>query len=405
MTIRTRSRRDFLKTASLTTFGIIAAPRGNPAFGYPANEKLSIGIIDENYLGGAAKRFPAAKTYVDYRKLIEAPGIDAVVVSTPDHNHAPATLIALEAGKHVYCEKPLTHSVWEARQVARKAEEKRRATQMGTQIHALSNYRRAVELVRTGAIGSVGECHVWCGKNWGGGERPKETPAIPPNIHYDLWLGPAPYRPYHSIYLPANWRRWWDFGGGTLGDMGCHFLDLPFWALTLTQPTAISAEGSPVHAETAPLWLAVHWEFPARGDLPPVQLSWYDSGKQPDALESLGMKSWDSGVLFVGSKGALIADYSRHQLLPAKDFTGFEAPRHFIEESVGHHREWIEACKDGRPTTCNFTYAGNMTEAVLLGNVAYRRGKRLTWDPHGLRVTNDEEANRLIRREYRPGWI
>jgi predicted dehydrogenase len=276
---------------------------------------------------------------------------------------------------------------------------------MGTQIHAGSNYRRVVEVVQSGAIGAVRECHAWCGKNWGGGERPRETPPVPEYLHYDLWLGPAPYRPYHPTYLPANWRRWWDFGGGTLADMGCHYLDLAFWALKLGCPGTVEARGPAVHQETAPEWLVVEWGFPGREGLPACQLTWHDGGRRPELFKEPGrLPEWGDGVLFVGEKGMLIADYGRHVLLPEKSFKDFQRPAPSIPESIGHHKEWIAACKDGRPTTCNFEYSGNLAEAVLLGTVAYRSGKKLDWDGAGLKVKNSPEAMAFVRARYREGW-
>ena len=256
------------------------------------NEKLNLGVVGpagrggENHHGVAhqnivaicdvdkdraaepLKRFPGAKFYQDYRKLIDAEKIDGIVVSTADHTHAHASITAMRRGIHCYCEKPLTHSVWEARLAARTAKKYHVVTQMGTQIHAENNYRRVVEVIQSGAIGPVRQVHVWVGKGWGGGDRPTEKPAVPANLDWDLWLGPAPARPYHSTYLPANWRRWWDFGNGTLGDMGCHYMDLVFWALGLRHPKTIQAEGPPLNPETAPLGMKVTYEFPAGGTNP-----------------------------------------------------------------------------------------------------------------------------------------
>ncbi len=315
--------------------------------------------VDEPRAAGMRGRFPRAAFFTDYRRLIDHKGLDAVVVATPDHHHALATLAALRAGLHVYCEKPLTHTVAEARLVAQTTARARRVTQMGTQIHAGSNYRRVVELVQAGALGPVREVHVWVSTRWGGGDRPKGSEPIPEGLHWDLWLGPAPKRPYYhgpdkkgfGIYHPYNWRRWWDFGGGALADMACHYMDLPFWALKLRHPSAVAAEGSPVHPETAALWLSVRYEFPARGDLPPVKLTWYDGGKQPPLVEQGQVPRWGNGVLFVGEKGMLIADYGQHRLLHEKQYEGFVPPRPTIRDSIGHHREWVQACKSGGPTT------------------------------------------------------
>jgi len=351
------------------------------------------------------ERFPHAKFYTDFRRLLEQPGLEAAVIATPDHTHAVATMAALKAGLHVYCEKPLTHTVSEARLVAETAAKKKRVTQMGTQIHAGGNYRRVVELIQSGAIGPVKEVHVWCQKTYPGGNRPKETPPVPGGFHWDLWLGPAPDRPYHPIYLPFDWRGWWDFGGGTLADMACHYTDLPFWALKLRHPTSVHAEGSPqpAQAEGAAQWLIVNYEFPARGELPPVKLTWYDGGKRPKYFKEQKLPSWGDGVLFVGEKGMLLADYGNHKLLPEKDFAGFQPPKPFIKDSIGHHKEWVEACKNGGPTTCNFNYSGALTETVLLGNVSYRLGKPFSWDAKKLHAS-EPDAERFIQHQYRKGW-
>ena len=422
-------RRDFLKQSALAGSALVgggwftslaAAESKSP------NEKLNIGMIgtanqarftignvsqenivalsdiDDNYLGKAGDEFPQAKKYNDFRKLLEQPDLDAVAVCTPDHIHAPATVMALRMGKHVYCEKPLTHNVWEARLVAETAANAKVATQMGTQIHAGENYRRVVEIIQSGAIGPVREVHTWAGRSWGGGDRPKEMPPVPPNLHWDLWLGPAPERPYHPTYLPANWRKWWDFGGGNIADMACHHMDLPFWALKLRAPLSVEAEGPPVHPETCPLGLVVYYEYPSRGELPPVKLTWYDGDKIPAQIH--GLPTGGGGNLFVGERGKLWADYGTWRLYPEGDFAGYKPPEPTIPRSIGHHAEWIVACKTGSPTTCNFDYSGALSEAVLLGNVAYRVGQRLAWDSASLKATNCPEADRYLRREYRKGW-
>jgi len=275
---------------------------------------------------------------------------------------------------------------------------------MGTQIHAGDNYRRVVELVQSGAIGQVKECHVWCEKSLANSERPTETPPIPRYLHWDLWLGPAPARPYHPEYLPKTWRHWWDFGEGILGDMACHYVDLAFWALKLRYPLTIEAEGPPVHPETTPAWLIVRYEFPARLDLPPLQLTWYDGGKRPALVEQGKTPNWRNGVLFVGEKGMLIADYDRRKLLPEDQFAGFVPPAPSIPKSGGHHLEWLQACKTGSPTTCNFGYASALTETVLLGVVAYRTGHKLDWDSASLKARNSRQAMNYLHTEYRKGW-
>jgi predicted dehydrogenase len=369
------NRRQFVANTLVGGAGALLAARASSAQPLSPNEKLNIGIIgvanrggdnlrgvssqniaalcdvDDTYLQNAAANYPQAKVYNDFRKMLEQKGLDAVVISTADHTHAPAAAMALRAGLHVYCEKPLTHTVYEARVLAELAKEHKRATQMGTQIHAGSNYRRVVELVQSGAIGTVKEVHVWCGGSYGGGDRPKETPDVPANLHWDLWLGPAPERPYHPAYVPFHWRGWWDFGNGTLGDMACHHMDLPTWALKLRYSLTVEAEGPPVHPESCPPWLIVRYEYPERESLPPVHLTWYNGDKRPSYFAEGKLPEWGNGTLFVGEKGMLLADYDRHVLLPEKDFAGFTPPKPSIPESIGHYNEWIEACKNGTPTT------------------------------------------------------
>ncbi len=397
-----------------------------------ANEKLHVGVIgiagqgggDMNAVHGAGaeivalcdvhhgrkevldarKRFEKAPFYTDFRQMLDKEKLDAVVIGTPDHTHAVATAAALKAGLHVFCEKPLTHTVSEARTVAELAAKHKRVTQMGTQIHAGGNYRRIVELIQGGAIGPVREAHVWCAKVHSGGDRPKETPAVPDTLAWDLWLGPAAERPYHPTYVPFHWRGWWAFGGGTLADMACHYTDLPFWALKLRHPTSVSAEGAPVHPEAAGKWVIARYEFPARDDMPAVKLTWYDGGKRPPHFAEGKLPQWGDGVLFVGDKGMLLADYSRRLLLPEEKFRDFTPPKPTIPDSIGHYKEWVEACKTGGPTTCNFDYSGALTETVLLGNVSYRLGKSFTWDAKNLKAVNEPEAERFIQHQYRKGW-
>lgn len=371
---------------------------------------VAIVDVDSNYLDKSKamlteKNHLEPRCYADYREMIVAEGdkIDAVVVGTTDHHHAPASIRAIRAGKHVYCEKPLTHTVFESRLIARTAAEKGVATQLGTQVHAEDNYRRVVEIIKAGVIGDVTEVHVWVGKGWGGGERPAKGDPVPSSLNWDIWLGPAPERPYaNGVYHPANWRRWWDFGQGTLGDMACHYMDLPFWALDLRHPTRCEAEGPPVHPETCPLGLIVRYDFPARGSMPALKFTWYDGDLIPKKVA--GQSVPPNGVMFVGKAGMMFADYSKYKLFPADKFTGFQPPKKSIPDSIGHHAEWIKACKDGSPTTCNFDYSGALTEAVLLGNVAYRIGKPIEWDAENLVATNAPEAAKLINKEYRSGW-
>jgi predicted dehydrogenase len=424
------SRRSFLKQTGLTgvslvvaRFDLVAATKASP------NEKLNIGVIgvahqgnynlgnvasenivalcdvDDTYVADAAKRFPGAKTYNDFRRLLDQKEIEAVVVATPDHTHAVATVAALKSGRHVYCEKPLTHTLSECRKVMDAARNANVATQIGTQIHAGSNYRRAVEIVQGGIIGLVKEVHVWVDATYGGKGRPQATPPVPASLHYDLWLGPVAFRPYSPEYLPGQWRNWWAFGGGALADFGCHYMDLPHWALGLRAPlTARVVAGPPVHVESVPPWLILAYQYPARGSQPPVGLTWYHGGRQPspDVLSSELAAKYRSGVLFVGSKGRLLCDYGRHELLG--DFGGFVPPEPTISDSIGHHAEWIRACKTGAPTTCNFEYSGTLTEAVLLGNVAYRSAATIDWDSKNLRAKNCPQATEFVQHKYRQGW-
>ena len=438
------NRRRFLGTAAIagaaTTFAAPALLRGRNL-----NEKLNIAIIgsggrgasnmadvasesivalvdvNADNLARAAAAYPKARQLADFRRLYDHAGeFDAVVVSTCEHSHAFATLPALQLAKHVYCEKPLTYNVWEARVIREAAARAKVATQMGTQIHAGDNYRRVVELVQTGAIGPVREVHVWVGRAWGwqsaadakeAGDivsvqsRPAEAEPIPPGLNWDLWLGPAPERPFHSVYFPGpKWYRWWDFGNGTMSDLGSHWIDLPFWALDLKAPLVIEAQGPVPHPEIAPASMQVTYQYGPRGEMPGLELTWYQGRNKPAVWRDGGIPQWDSGVLFVGDKGMLLSDYGKHQLLPEDKFQGFVPPEPFIAKSLGHHAEWLHACKTGEPTTCNFEYAGWLTEANHLGNVAFRTGVRLEWDAENMRASNCSDADRFLRRDYRAGW-
>ena len=297
---------------------------------------VAIADVDGQLLEKGAVKYPQARKYRDYRKMLEqeAEKIDGVLVGTPDHSHAPATAMALRLNKHVYCEKPLTHTVYEARVVADLARQNQRVTQMGTQIHSGNNYRRVVELIESGAIGPVREVHVWAARAYTDGKFTTGTPA-PEHLNWDLWLGPAAERPYSPGVHPFEWRRFWDYGTGTLGDFGCHYMDLAHWALQLRSPVRVSAAGPPVDPVTPPAWCIVDYEYPARGDLPPVHLRWYDSGKRPELLSTLRDRDgqpfdWKAGQLFVGEKGMLLSDYSHYHLLPEEQFEGFVPPEPYI---------------------------------------------------------------------------
>ncbi len=344
--------------------------------------------------------------YIDFREMLEKQGkdIDAVLIATPDHVHAVAATTAMKMGKHVYCEKPLGQNIHEVRVTTEVAREQGVATQLGTITHASQNYRRVVERIQSGTIGDVREVHIWCDDGWAPANRPKDTPPVPEWLDWDLWLGPAPYRPYHPRYVPVTWRSWWGFGNGRLGDMGCHFIDLPFWALDLKYPLTVEAEGPPVHPDGPPRWLISRWEFPARGKQPPVTLTWYDGDKRPPLLKEKNLPDWKQGVLFVGSDGMLVADYGRRELYPKQKFADIESPPQTIPNSPGHKTEWLAACKGGVPALCNLDYTGPLTETVLLGSTAYRAGQKLEWDALNLKAVNCPEADAFIRREYRKGW-
>jgi predicted dehydrogenase len=382
---------------------------------------VAIADIDANLLEKGAASYPQARKYRDYRIMLEkeSPKIDAVLIGTPDHSHAPATAMALRLGKHAYCEKPLTHTVQEARTIAELAQKNKLVTQMGNQIHAGDNYRRVVELVAAGAIGPIREVHVWAGAVYTGGHFTTDKPC-PANLDWDLFLGPAPERPYSAGVHPFNWRKFWDYGTGTLGDFGCHYMDLAHWALKLTHPTTIHATGPDFDPVTTPAWCICTYEYPAREEMPPAKLVWYDSGKRPPLLESWKAEAkpangekkkdprsydWNGGQLFVGEKGMILSDYSRHFLLPEENFTDFKPPEPSIPKSIGHHEEWLNAIKTGGKTTCNFAYAGALTEAVLLGTVSFRAGERIEWDAEQLKVKNSEKAQQYVHKEYRKGWV
>jgi predicted dehydrogenase len=395
---------------------------------------------DWNYAAHCFKRYPKARQWKDYRKMLEEQKeIEAVVIGTPDHLHALISMAALKAGKHVYCEKPLTHSVWEARQVALAAREKKLATQMGNQGQASEETRRLCELVWAGAIGPVREAHVWTDRPsqglfkeyWPQGvDRPKETPPVPATLDWDLWIGPAPMRPYHPAYLPFKWRGWWDFGTGAMGDIGCHALDPVFRALKLGAPSSIQAASSRVNKETYPLASMITSQFPARSkevqannwhvkgmegggagavEMPPVKVVWYDGGLRPPRPEGLPDERMmgDNGRLLVGDKGFLLGNSIYPEALRRE--VGQVAKT--IPRSADHYLEWVQACKGGKPAGSNFDWAGPLAEAVLLGNIALRvelrdelTRTRLLWDGPNLKVSNLADANKFVRRESREGW-
>ena len=379
-----------------------------------ANENIvALCDIDEGTLRKRAEKYPGARLFRDYRKMLEEmKEIDAVTVSTPDHHHAPASMLAITLGKHVYCQKPLTHSIYEARMLTLTARKHKVATLMGNQGHSKNDVREFCELIWAGAIGPVREAHIWTDRPiWPQGiKRPIEVHEVPAHIDWDLFLGPAPYRPFNKdAYHPFKWRGWWDFGTGALGDMACHLMDPAFWALKLGHADSVEAESFGGTSETAPNWAIIRYQFPARGDMPPVKIVWYDGGKKP-SNELLGLapdkKSPDNGSLFIGDKGKLTCETygEKPRFTPDSKVQEFPKPPQTLPRSIGHYQEWIAACKGAPNTGSNFDYAGPFTEMVLMGNLAVRAGKKINWDGPNMRATNAPEVAQYIRREYRPGW-
>jgi len=446
-------RRTFLKQSTMAGAGLVVLKSGILRAGNSPNEKLNIAVIgvsgrgggnmnsvrrenivalcdvNEKNLAAAAKKFPRAKTYIDWRKCLDQKDIDAVVCSTTDHTHAFVNIWAMNRGKHVYCEKPLANSVEEARMVRETylKNKGRLATQMGTQIHAYDNYRRMVELVKNGAIGTVREARVWCSRSpKGGSYLPGGTP-IPDNINWDLWVGPSPMHPYNPGYFGGclAWNLYWDFGSGQIGDMGSHMMDMPYWALDLKLPTTCEAAGTPVNTDTCPQWLTAEWDHPANDWRPAVKVYWYDGGKKPGMPgEAFDREKLFKGVLFKGDMGSLLADYDYRILMLKGDMTHYKSPKpdELIPPSPGHHNEWIIGCKTGKPTLCNFDYSGALIEHNLLAFVSFRLGevrdvktrdktekitvgKKLEWDAKNMKATNCPEADRYIRKTYRKGWV
>jgi predicted dehydrogenase len=410
-------------------------------------EVVALCDIDEERLNRKAEMWPDAKKFFDYRKLFDemAKNIDAVTVSTADHSHAPAAVRAMLLGKHVYCQKPLTHTVAEARVMREVAARQKVCTQMGNQGSALNGLRRAVELVHAGTIGTIREAHVWTNRPahyWKQAPdvtaRPKEAP-VPKHVHWDAFIGPAPMRPYavraddkakdgrKPAYHPHDWRGYWDFGTGALGDMACHTANMAFRALKLDAPVAVMAEAGEINPETFPAWAHIQYIFAARGDMPACTLHWYEGkrdGKKvlpPDDLIAKLLKTGetlaDSGSILVGDKGIMFSanDYgARFRLTPEKDFADVQTARpekgaEGVDRDNDPHmkKEWADAIKANKPelASSNFNYAGRLTETMLLGNIAVRfAGTRLAWDAPRLRFTNSEAATRLVSKEYRKGW-
>jgi predicted dehydrogenase len=448
------NRRHFIYTSALAAGALSAGLPGcmsRPKFKSP-NEKLDIagvgtagraaddlqGVssqnivalcdVDGNSLANALKKYPGARPYSDYRVMLEKEkNIDAVVVATPDHHHAPAAIRAIHAGKHVYVEKPLTHTVWEARQLTQAARQHGVATQMGNQGHSGEGIRELSEMIWAGSIGTVREVHCWTdrAKGWWaqGALRPPGSDPIPSYLDWDKWLGPAPARPYlhqwpenlqtrlaKNVYHPFAWRGWWDFGCGALGDMACHIMDCPQMAWKLGPPDTVEMVSSSERVpEMPPVESILRYEFPARGDMPPCTLTWYDSGQKPPRPAELEAEKLESnGILFIGDKGKILCGVygAKPKLLPESSMADYQRPAKTIPRVPGNdpHQDWIRACKGGPAACSNFEISGPFTEWVLLGNLALRLGKKLQWDSEHLRVANAPEAGELIGGSYRPGW-
>jgi predicted dehydrogenase len=405
-------------------------------------EIVALCDVDDERAKDSYAAFPQARRFADYREMFDKMHgqIDAVIVSTPDHMHAGPTMVAMKLGKHVYTQKPLTHTVHEARLLAETARQQKVVSQMGNQGTALDSLREAIEVIRAGHIGSVKEVHVWTNRPiWPQGasaliEHAAVKPAlhgrtnyakVPSTLQWDLWLGCAPERPYDPIYVPFKWRGWMDFGTGALGDMACHLMNMPYQALKLGYPTAVEAQAAPdLTEETYPSWSVVNYEFPARGEQPPVRMTWYDGGRnRPEwatrrLTELCGMKNLPgSGYVCVGEKGNLLSPSEiggQYRLVPQERFAGHKPPPRTLPRVIGHYKEWIQACIENKldMPMSSFDVAGPLTETVLLGCLAMRVGGRIEWDPAAMRITDVvsekktsvAEANKYLTKEYRKGW-
>ena len=443
------SRRGFVKKASILAAAGCAAtvvPRhvlGGPRQ-IPPSEKMNvagIGIggmgganlrnieaenivalcdVDHNYAAGTIKRYPKAALYKDYRRMLDKQkDIDGVVIGTPDHTHAVISMAAIRAGKHVYCQKPLTHDVYEARMLAGAAKECKVATQMGIQGHSTEGIRLIREWFEAGLIGEVREVDAWCSLTyypWGHtswssqwGTRPKETPPVPAGVDWDLWIGPAPMRSYHRAYHPRTWRCWWDFGSGMMGDRGAHTFDPICWALKLGAPTTIDATTCGNTPEVHPLSAIVTYQFPAREGMPPVKLTWYEGTRppRPEDLEDGRQMPREGGALLKGTKGTIMAGVygESPRIIPETKMREAKLPPKTIPRAgVSHEMDWVRACKTDHTAGADFAYSGPLAEICCLGNIAQRVDTRIQWDAAGMKVTNLPEANRYIRCEYRKGW-
>ncbi len=394
---------------NLAVFGCGGRGEGN-LNGVSGENVIGLCDADERMAANARSRFPEAVFNADYRALLDELGdrLDAVVVSTPDHMHAPISLAAMRRGLHCYCEKPLTWSVGEARAMAEVAAEKKLVTQMGNQGTSHSGFRAGVEALRAGILGDVTEVHVWTNRPvWPQAlERPAETPEVPEGLHWDLWLGAASERPYHPAYLPFKWRGWYDFGSGALGDMACHTMNLPYMGLALDAPTRVTAETTGLFEETFPAGAKITYSFPARGDRLPVTLTWYEGQTRPADDILGGEEVPGSGCLIIGDRGTLFSpdDYGGRQVLKSSAGGELERPEPSLPRSPGHHAEWLAACRGEGETLSHFGHAGPFAETVLLGNLALRLDRPVDWEPTRMRARNCPQAHPLIHRDHREGF-
>ncbi len=378
--------------------------------------------VDEDYAGEVFKKYPDAKPYKDFRVMLEKQkDIDACIIATPDHSHAVIALTAMQLGKHVYVQKPLTRTVAESRALTEAARKYKVATQMGNEGHSKESVRILTEWIWDGAIGEVYEVHAWTDRPWWlhGIYRPYEKPDVPEKLDWDLWLGPAAYRPYHPLYLPWVWRGWWDFGTGALGDMGCHVLDIVYTALKLEPPTSIEACSPVIYAQrhvrkdtmpdTAPVASIVRYQFPTKNKKKALTITWYDGGLLPARPQELEAERnmGDNGLLFIGDQGTILTGIYGEgaRIIPEEKMKKYKLPKKSLPRIEGtHEQNWIQACKGGEPACANFDYSGPFTEIVLLGNVALRAGQRIEWDAQKMKVINLESANQFVSSTYRAGW-
>jgi len=445
MVRRAVSRRSFLG-AGAAAAGILVVPRHVLGLGEaPPSEKLNvagIGVggmgagnlsqlesqnivalcdVDSEYAAKTFKKYPKAKVWVDFREMLEKQkDIDGVVIATPDHTHAVIAMAAMKAGKHVYCQKPLTHDVYESRMLAEEARRSKVATQMGIQGHSMEGCRLICEWIWAGAIGEVKEVDAWCSLSyypWGHaywsskwGRKPADTPEAPKALNWDLWIGPAPMRAYHPAYHPLVWRCWLDFGCGMMGDRGAHTLDPVVWALKLGQPTSIEATSLGLNEDTHPLASMVTYQFGAREGMGPVKLTWYEGLRAPrpeELEEGRIMGDSEGGAIFKGTKGTIMCGTYGNgpRLLPESRMKEYQRPAATLERvKDSHEMDWVRACQSGKKAGACFEYSGPLTEVCLLGNVARRVDGRIEWDGDNLKVRNVAEANKYVRTEYRKGW-